>query len=134
MLVACIVPSWPTLITIPNMALITPIAVLCALIFIILWKRNRASTSIQAYKGQGSPSFLSDAEAFAMRPVDLIQKATAQCGSIFSIQVLTVYNVWLQGTVMNKFYVDQREDVWSFPGGMVCIGSSIMLESLLKLS
>ncbi|KPM42066.1 hypothetical protein AK830_g4505 [Neonectria ditissima] len=73
---------------------------------------------VPSYKGDGTFSFLSDAIDYGTRPVDLIGKATAQCGNIFSLQVLTVYIVWLRGNALNKIYLETKEDVWSFPGGM----------------
>lgn len=100
------------------MALIAILAVCIVGFSIYRWIQGRSAT-IPAYKGEGSLSFLSDAEAYAMRPIELIQKASAQCGDVFSVQVLTIYNVWLRGNILNKFYLEQKEDVWSFVGGMV---------------
>ncbi|KAL2758014.1 hypothetical protein ACRALDRAFT_2057583 [Sodiomyces alcalophilus JCM 7366] len=79
---------------------------------------GRPGTKIPKYKGDGWLSFLSDAEAYSMRPIELLNRATAQCGNVFSIQVLTVYNVFLRGNELNKAYLEVREDAWSFGGGM----------------
>ncbi|KAF4509487.1 hypothetical protein G6O67_003658 [Ophiocordyceps sinensis] len=80
--------------------------------------RGRFQTYIPGYKSKGPLAFLSDAQYFATKPVGLIQRATEQCGNVFSIQVLSVYNVWLRGNQLNKIYLETREDVWSFKAGM----------------
>lgn len=80
---------------------------------------EEAPQKVPSYKGQGTFSFLGDALEYATRPVELIRKATAQCGNIFSLQILNVYTVWLRGNALNKVYLETREDVWSFTGGMV---------------
>ncbi|KAH7149623.1 cytochrome P450 4F8 [Dactylonectria estremocensis] len=85
---------------------------------ILLYIANPWRKRIPSYKGEATFSFLGDAIDYAMRPVELITKATAQCGNIFSLQIMTVYIVWLRGNALNKIYLDTREDVWSFTGGM----------------
>ncbi|KAH8699884.1 cytochrome P450 4F8 [Ilyonectria robusta] len=84
----------------------------------LIYVANPWRKRVPSYKGESTFSFLGDALDYAMRPVDLITKATAQCGNIFSLQVLTVYIVWLRGNALNKVYLETREDVWSFTGGM----------------
>lgn len=103
------------------MALFTTIVILLAATAaaILTLLRRRSPISLPGYKGEGSLAFLHDAKAFATKPIALIQKATRQCGDVFSIQVLSVYNVWLRGNQLNKVYLETREDVWSFVGGMV---------------
>lgn len=86
---------------------------------LLIYVANPWRKRVPSYKGESAFSFLGDALDYAMRPVDLITKATAQCGNIFSLQVLTVYIVWLRGNALNKVYLETREDVWSFTGGMV---------------
>ncbi|KAK9436402.1 cytochrome P450 4F8 [Metarhizium brunneum] len=102
------------------MALFTTIVILLAATAaaILTLLRRRSPISLPGYKGEGSLAFLHDAKAFATKPIALIQKATRQCGDVFSIQVLSVYNVWLRGNQLNKVYLETREDVWSFVGGM----------------
>lgn len=93
-------------------------AVLIALAVVnFAWKRM--SLTVPRYKGPGTLSFLNDALEFITKPIELIEKASMQCGSVFSIQILTVYNIWLRGNDLNKTYLQTREDVWSFVGGMV---------------
>ncbi|KAJ6440487.1 cytochrome P450 4F8 [Purpureocillium lavendulum] len=100
------------------MALITIIAawLVTGVVSFFLW--HRPQISIPSYKGEGLLAFLSDAHDFATKPISLIQKATKQCGDVFSIRILSVYNVWLRGNELNKVYLDTREDMWSFVGGM----------------
>ncbi len=64
-------------------------AVLIALAIVNLaWKRM--SLTVPRYKGPGTFSFLSDALEYITKPIELIEKASMQCGNVFSIQVLTV--------------------------------------------
>ncbi|KHN94316.1 cytochrome P450 4F8 [Metarhizium album ARSEF 1941] len=101
------------------MALFVPAAIVLAAAAAVLALSGRNSTaSLPRYKSQGCFAFLSDARDFATTPIRLLQKATRQCGDVFSIQVLSVYNVWLRGNSLNKVYLETREDVWSFVGGM----------------
>ncbi|KAM0333317.1 hypothetical protein ACHAQA_001978 [Verticillium albo-atrum] len=86
------------------------------LLLAIFFRPNK--TKIPAYNGGSWFSFLSDAEGYSQTPIDMLTRATTQCGNIFSIQVLTVYNVFLRGNELNKAYLEVREDVWSFGGGM----------------
>lgn len=90
-----------------------------------IFLKPHSQISIPGYKGEGTLAFLNDAKDFAIKPIGLIQKATRQCGDVFSIQVLSVYNVWLRGNDLNKVYLETREDVWSFVGGMVSISSRL---------
>jgi hypothetical protein len=93
---------------------------------ILVYIANLCQTKVPQYKGEGRFSFLGDALDYATRPVELIRKATAQCGDIFSLQILTVYTVWLRGNALNKVYLETREDVWSFTGGMVCLSKLVV--------
>jgi sterol 14alpha-demethylase len=89
---------------------------------LLLWRLAKSFCSqIPSYKGEGIFRFLNNAHEYAIRPIELVRKADAQCGRIFSIQVLTVYNVWLRGNELNKTYLETKEDVWSFGGGMVSL-------------
>lgn len=88
---------------------------------ITYFMKNRPKVDVKKYKGEKALPLLGDAGDFVMRPVALIKEATEQCGNVFSIQILNVYNVWLRGNHLNKIYLDTREDVWSFVGGMVRI-------------
>lgn len=91
------------------------------LIVVVLLLANRyyKPSKIPAYKGEGLLSFLADAHDYAVKPISLIRRAQTQCGNIFSIQVLTVHNVWLRGNELNKAYLDMPEKAWSFGHGMV---------------
>ncbi|KAG8419706.1 hypothetical protein J3458_004550 [Metarhizium acridum] len=102
------------------MALFTPVVILLTTTAaaILTSLRRSSPISLPGYKSEGSLAFLSDAKDFATKPIGLIQKATRQCGDVFSIRVLSVYNVWLRGNELNKVYLETREDVWSFVGGM----------------
>lgn len=101
------------------MALFTLVIILVVSAAVLTLLRDRSPVSVPGYRGEGALAFLSDAKDFATKPIGLVQKATRQCGDVFSIQVLSVYNVWLRGNDLNKVYLDTREDVWSFVGGMV---------------
>jgi len=87
---------------------------------------GKLRNKIPAYKGDGHFSFLADAHDYAVKPIELLRKASAQCGNVFSIQVLTVYNVHPDPNELNRVYLETREDVWSFGGGMVCFLDDIM--------
>ncbi|KAK0370797.1 hypothetical protein CLIM01_11847 [Colletotrichum limetticola] len=97
------------------MMLILP-ALLVAVILLARWYSK--PRMIPAYKGEGFFSFLSDAHDYAVKPISLIRRAQSQCGNIFSIQILTVHNVWLRGNELNKAYLDMPEKAWSFGHGM----------------
>lgn len=100
----------------PRIMLIIP-ALLVALILLARWYSK--PKTIPAYNGEGFFSFLSDAHDYAVKPISLIRRAQSQCGNIFSIQILTVHNVWLRGNELNKAYLDMPEKAWSFGHGMV---------------
>ncbi|KAM4066019.1 cytochrome p450 [Hirsutella rhossiliensis] len=100
------------------MALFTLAVVWLVAVALLSALQRRFQTYIPVYQGKGSLAFLSVAQDFATKPIGLIQKATEQCGNVFSIRVLSVYNVWLRGNELNKIYLDTREDVWSFKAGM----------------
>ncbi|PHH81565.1 hypothetical protein CDD83_3543 [Cordyceps sp. RAO-2017] len=93
----------------------TTLLVLSPLLHVL---RRCRRTSIPGYRGQGSVAFLTNARDFVTKPIGLIRAATEQCGNVFSVQVLSVYNVWLRGNALNKVYLDTHEHVWSFTGGM----------------
>ncbi|KAI1391905.1 cytochrome P450 4F8 [Hypoxylon trugodes] len=96
---------------------ITVIVALVALVAFVALKL-RGNTKITSFKEQGGVPFFAAALAYAQNPVATIRRATSQAGNIFSIQLFTVYNVWLRGNDLNKVYLETREDTWSFGGGM----------------
>jgi hypothetical protein len=63
--------------------------------------------------------FLGDALALGNDPVSFLRLATAKCGSIFRVNLLLKNVIFLQGSDMNRVYLDTKEEVWSFGGGMV---------------
>lgn len=92
----------------------------CFIIIILFVDYSRRfSSKIPHYKSEGSLAFLIDAKDYAVNPIELIKTATAKCGDVFSVQVFTLFNVFLRGNKLNKFYLETREDAWSFAGGMV---------------
>ncbi|KAK7909085.1 hypothetical protein PG985_014963 [Apiospora marii] len=94
-------------------------ALVGAIICLVVWQgwRRRKASNIAAYRPAGLP-FVAAAARYAKNPIGTIRNATEECGAIFSIQLLNMSQVWLRGNDLNKVYLETREDVWSFGGGM----------------
>lgn len=52
-------------------------------------------------------------------PIQYLVNASAKYGKFFEVNMLFINTIWLMGTDMNKLYLEKKEDVWSFGGGMV---------------
>lgn len=52
-------------------------------------------------------------------PIRYLLNASAKHGKFFEVNMLFTNTIWLMGTDMNKLYLEKKEDVWSFGGGMV---------------
>ncbi|KAI9172438.1 Cytochrome P450 monooxygenase pynD [Paramyrothecium foliicola] len=91
----------------------------CFLVIVFVFDyARRFSSKIPHYRSEGYLSFLVDAKDYAISPIALIRTATTACGNVFSIQVFTLFNVFLRGNTLNKFYLEVKEESWSFAGGM----------------
>lgn len=96
------------------------LALIAATVFItLLAARIRRQLSLVPSPRLGGP-VLGNATAYATDPAAAIRAAEVQCGPVFSIQMLLTQNIWLRSNVLNKFYVNVKEDAWSFGWGMVC--------------
>lgn len=100
------------------MAVFSAFSLGAALIALLLYVLLPSKRSIPKYRERARPSVAS-ALSYAENPVETIRRATEQCGNIFSLQIFTVCNIFLRGNELNKFYLDVKEDTWSFGGGMV---------------
>lgn len=99
-----------------------PMVVAAALLFLLVVFQLRRTGGSKAFPSPrlGYP-LVGDALAFLNRPVAFVQDATRKCGPIFHVKILFANIVYLRGTQLNRMYVDVKEDIWSFGGGIVGI-------------
>lgn len=64
------------------------------------------------------PFFGNAAQALS-DPLSAVERAGNHSGNVFKFNMGILDHVWLRGDDLNKFYVETKEDVWSFGGGMV---------------
>ncbi|RDH36744.1 cytochrome P450 [Aspergillus welwitschiae] len=86
---------------------------------LLYWVRKQASQPSRKIPQPriGLP-VVGDAQAFGKSPISYIRQATARCGPVFQINLLLTKIVMLRGAQLNRFYLDTREEVWSFGDGM----------------
>ncbi|GKZ79981.1 hypothetical protein AnigIFM56816_004190 [Aspergillus niger] len=96
-----------------------PMIVAGALFFLLVVFQLRRAGGSKAFPSPrlGYP-LVGDALAFLNRPVAFVQDATRKCGPIFHVKILFANIVYLRGTQLNRMYVDVKEDIWSFGGGI----------------
>ncbi|KAJ9669768.1 hypothetical protein H2201_000153 [Coniosporium apollinis] len=95
-----------------------PALLIAAVVIIaIVVARIRRKLALVPSPRLGGP-VLGNAAAYATDPAAAVSAAEGQCGPIFSIQMLFLQNIWLRSNVLNKFYVNVKEDAWSFGWGM----------------
>lgn len=101
-----------------------PALLIAAVVIIaIVVARIRRKLALVPSPRLGGP-VLGNAAAYATDPAAAVSAAEGQCGPIFSIQMLFLQNIWLRSNVLNKFYVNVKEDAWSFGWGMVCFSQA----------
>lgn len=89
---------------------------LCVLV-LFQWRRAGGAKAFPTPR-LGLP-LIGDALAFLNSPVGFVKDATNKCGPIFQVKLLFANIVYLRGTQLNRMYVDVKEDIWSFGGGIV---------------
>ncbi|OOF97634.1 hypothetical protein ASPCADRAFT_166660 [Aspergillus carbonarius ITEM 5010] len=88
---------------------------LCVLV-LFQWRRAGGAKAFPTPR-LGLP-LIGDALAFLNSPVGFVKDATNKCGPIFQVKLLFANIVYLRGTQLNRMYVDVKEDIWSFGGGI----------------
>lgn len=63
--------------------------------------------------------FIGNIKEYTAQPVQYLKDARKKYGKYFEVNMLLTDTIWLMGTDMNKLYLEKKEDVWSFGGGMV---------------
>ena len=80
---------------------------------------NYVRVKVPRRSGAGLLQCLVDADDYAKNPVSMLRDAAAKCGNFFSIQVLSLYMVWMVGNEANKGFLETKEDHLSLGFGLV---------------
>ncbi|KAJ1711785.1 cytochrome P450 [Aspergillus flavus] len=84
---------------------------------LLLFSSRRASTKLPP-RANGGIYFISDILVFLARPVQFVKQATGKHGSVFRIDCLVKQIFYLRGQKWNRFFLEMKEDTWSFSGGI----------------
>jgi sterol 14-demethylase len=114
-------PAMWSVLSVKSLGQASLVALFVSLIVCLLWwARNQGSPSRQRIPRPriGIP-IIGDALSFVKNLSSYICQATARCGPIFQTDLLMTKIVTLRGPSLDRFYLDVREETWSFGDGMV---------------
>lgn len=99
---------------------------------LLLFSSRRASTKLPP-RANGGIYFISDILVFLASPVQFVKQATGKHGSVFRIDCLVKQIFYLRGQKWNRFFLEMKEDTWSFSGGIVSLHPRCQLMSLMLI-
>ena len=113
--------------TLPENALeasLISVAVITLVTGIFLYRASRNAKLPSAFFGV---PVLGNMIEYPSNPIQYLKNAVAKYGQFFQVNMLCTNTIWLMGTEMNKLYLSEKEETWSFGGGMVRIRDLIQL-------